>query len=74
MQRIGLEGEKTELIGSGLVNIIQLLAAVPAIMYIDQLGEFKGLFIVSCVLKEYSKGGNLYFNVGSCLQSTICED
>ena len=38
MHRIGFEGETTELIGSGLVNIIQLLAAIPAIIYIDRLG------------------------------------
>jgi hypothetical protein len=39
MTRIGLEGETTELVGSGFVNIIQLLAAIPAIMYIDRLGQ-----------------------------------
>ena len=39
MHRIGLEGETTELIGSGLVNIVQLLAVIPAIMYIDRWGE-----------------------------------
>ncbi|EJD08214.1 general substrate transporter [Fomitiporia mediterranea MF3/22] len=39
MARIGLDGDTAELIGSGGVGIVQFLAVVPAIMYIDRLGR-----------------------------------
>ena len=38
MERIGLGGDTAELIGSGGVGIVQFLAAIPAVMYIDRLG------------------------------------
>ena len=39
MERIGLEGDIPKLIGSGGIGIAQLLAVVPAILYIDRLGS-----------------------------------
>ncbi|KAI5117978.1 hypothetical protein M0805_004911 [Coniferiporia weirii] len=39
MRRVGLEGGTSELLGSGGVGIVQFLAVVPAIMYIDRLGR-----------------------------------
>lgn len=39
MERIGLEGDTAKLIGSGGVGIVQFLAVIPAIMYIDRLGK-----------------------------------
>lgn len=39
MHSMGLEGATVELISSGFVSIVQLLAVVPAILYIDRLGE-----------------------------------
>ncbi|THG95542.1 hypothetical protein EW145_g7939 [Phellinidium pouzarii] len=39
MQRIGLEGDTPELLGSGGVGIVQFIAVVPAIIYIDRLGR-----------------------------------
>jgi hypothetical protein len=38
MKSMGLEGDTILLIGSGFVNIIQFLAVLPAILYIDRLG------------------------------------
>ncbi|KAH8110541.1 general substrate transporter [Phellopilus nigrolimitatus] len=39
MRRIGLEGDTAELLGSGGIGIVQFLAVVPAILYIDRLGR-----------------------------------
>lgn len=39
MRRIGLQGDIVELLGSGGIGIVQFVAVVPAILYIDRLGE-----------------------------------
>ena len=39
MRRLGLEGESAELWGSGVIGIVQFLAVLPTILYIDRLGE-----------------------------------
>jgi hypothetical protein len=38
MKSMGLEGDTILLVGSGFVNIVQFLAVLPAIIYIDHLG------------------------------------
>ena len=38
MKRIGLDGDVLELLGSGGIGIVQFLAVVPAILYIDRIG------------------------------------
>lgn len=38
MERIGLSGNGPDLLGSGGIGIVQFIAAIPAIMYIDRLG------------------------------------
>lgn len=50
MRRIGLEGESAELWGSGVIGIVQFLAVLPAILYIDRLGEFFASKEKSCEL------------------------
>lgn len=39
MHQIGLGGDTIELIGSGAVGIVQFIAVVPAILFIDRLGR-----------------------------------
>lgn len=39
MHQIGLGGDTVELIGSGGIGIVQFIAVVPAILFIDRLGE-----------------------------------
>ena len=38
MRTIGMTGDTIELIGSGGIGIVQFLAVLPAILYIDRLG------------------------------------
>lgn len=38
MRNLGLTGDTVMLVSSGFVNIVQFLAVVPAILYIDSLG------------------------------------
>ena len=38
MMRIGLDGDVLELLGSGGIGIVQFLAVIPAILYIDRIG------------------------------------
>lgn len=40
MRRLGLGSESAGLWGSGGIGIVQFLAVLPAILYIDRLGEF----------------------------------
>lgn len=39
MARIGLEGDSISLIMSGFINIVQLLAVLPAMFLLDSLGR-----------------------------------
>ena len=41
MHQIGLGGDTIELIGSGAIGIVQFIAVVPAILFIDRLGAFQ---------------------------------
>lgn len=39
IRNVGLEGDTVTLIVSGGIGIVQFLAVIPAIIYIDQLGK-----------------------------------
>lgn len=39
MRSIGLEGDTVMLLGSGFISIVQAIAVVPAIMYLDEWGR-----------------------------------
>ncbi|KIM23971.1 hypothetical protein M408DRAFT_27419 [Serendipita vermifera MAFF 305830] len=53
MARIGLEGDSVSLIMSGFINIVQLLAVVPAMFLLDSVGR-KPLLRVGTVLMALS--------------------
>lgn len=45
MRRIGLQGDILELLGSGGIGIVQFLAVIPAILYIDRVGAYTHPFV-----------------------------
>lgn len=47
MARIGLEGDSVSLIMSGFINIVQLVAVIPAMFLLDSVGRkplLRGVF------------------------------
>ena len=44
MRRIGLGSDSATLIGAGGIGIVQFLAVVPAILFIDRVGEYFYLY------------------------------
>lgn len=46
MKRIGLQGDTVELLGSGLIGIVQFIAVIPAILSIDKIGRGIHTFVV----------------------------
>ena len=59
MKRIGLDGDVLELLGSGGIGIVQFLAVIPAILYIDRIGtstpKGKSLRLLTDLATSYRK-------------------
>ena len=81
IRNVGLEGDTVTLIVSGGIGIVQFLAVIPAIIYIDQLGKSwfnctifivlcavfrEKAFTTRCVTNAFEKQILICFQVAAC--------
>lgn len=65
MRSIGMQGDTVMLVSSGFVNITQFVAVIPAIVFIDRLGEYviyhtRGIVLITSLFFRPAAAFNEY--------------